>query len=69
MANIETLNPPNEMPDIVGEKPANPFLASFKPHVPASARIRELTPIPFIVGTLLGIVFGRVLALSLAQSR
>ena len=58
MANIETLNPPNEMPDIVGEKPANPFLASFKPHVPASARIRELTPIPLIVGTLLGIVFG-----------
>ena len=69
MANIETLNPPNEMPDIVGEKPANPFLGSFKPHVPASARIRELTPIPFIVGTLLGIVFGRVLALSRAQSR
>src|SRR5438552_14980201 len=58
MANIETLNPPNEMPDIVGEKPANPFLASFKPHVPASARIRELTPIPLIVGTFLGIIFG-----------
>src|SRR5207302_3393922 len=36
----------------------NPFLGSFKPHVPASARIRELTPIPLIVGTLLGIVFG-----------
>ncbi len=47
------------MPDIVGEKPpANPFLASFKPHVPASARIRELTPIPLVLGTLLGIVFG-----------
>jgi putative OPT family oligopeptide transporter len=58
MANIEALNPPKEMPDIVGEKPANPFLASFKPHVPASARIRELTPIPLIVGTLLGVVFG-----------
>jgi putative OPT family oligopeptide transporter len=58
MARIDTLNPPNEMPDIVGEKPANPFLASFKPHVPASARIRELTPMPLIVGTLLGIIFG-----------
>jgi putative OPT family oligopeptide transporter len=58
MAKIDTLSPPNEMPDIVGEKPANPFLASFKPHVPASARIRELTPMPLIVGTLLGIVFG-----------
>jgi putative OPT family oligopeptide transporter len=46
------------MPDIVGEKPANPFLASFKPHVAASARIRELTPMPLIVGTLLGIIFG-----------
>jgi putative OPT family oligopeptide transporter len=46
------------MPDIVGEKPANPFLASFKPHVPASAHIRELTPMPLIVGTLLGIIFG-----------
>lgn len=46
------------MPDIIGEEPANPFLASFKPHVPASARIPELTPIPLIIGTLLGIVFG-----------
>ena len=46
------------MPDIVGEKPANPFLASFKPHIAASVRIRELTPMPLIVGTLLGIIFG-----------
>src|SRR5438094_5417559 len=58
MANLETTNPPNEMPDIIGEKTANPFLASFKPHVSATARIRELTPIPLVVGTLLGIVFG-----------
>src|SRR5947207_8800195 len=59
MAKTGTLNPPNEMPDIVGEKPPrNPFLASFKPHVPASARVRELTPLPLIVGTLLGIIFG-----------
>jgi putative OPT family oligopeptide transporter len=52
--------PPNEMPDIVGEKPPakNPFLASFKSHIPASARVAELTPIPLILGTLLGIVFG-----------
>src|SRR5437868_5747914 len=60
MLKIDRRNPPNEMPDIVGEKlpPKNPFLASFKPHVPASARIRELTPIPLIVGTLLGVIFG-----------
>ena len=58
MATVDLKNPPNEMPDIVGEKPANPFLASFKPYIPPSARIRELTPLPLILGTLLGIVFG-----------
>lgn len=46
------------MPDVLSDKPANPYLASFKPHVPASARILELTPIPLIIGTLLGILFG-----------
>jgi putative OPT family oligopeptide transporter len=58
MAKTDTLSPPNETPNAVGEKPANPFLAAFKPYVPASARIPELTPIPLIIGTLLGIVFG-----------
>lgn len=58
MLTIDPRNPPNEMPDIVGEKPVNPFLTSFKPHIPASASIPELTPIPLIVGTLLGIIFG-----------
>jgi putative OPT family oligopeptide transporter len=46
------------MPDIVGYKPENPLAANYKPYVPASARLRELTPVPLIVGTLLGIVFG-----------
>jgi uncharacterized oligopeptide transporter (OPT) family protein len=46
------------MPDIVGAKPANPFLAVFKPFIPASARIAEFTPVPLIVGTLLGMLFG-----------
>ena len=58
MSNIDPKNPPNEFPDIVGAKPQNPFLASFKAHVPASVQMRELAPIPLIVGTLLGIVFG-----------
>ncbi|HEY4757279.1 MAG TPA: OPT/YSL family transporter, partial [Chthoniobacterales bacterium] len=59
MPGVDLRNPPNEMPDIVGERPPrNPFLVSFKPHIPASASIRELTPIPLILGTLLGIVFG-----------
>src|SRR4026209_1781868 len=58
MAQIDLRNPPNEFPDIVGTKSENPILASFKPHIPAAARIRELTPIPLIIGTLLGMIFG-----------
>src|SRR5438477_10479674 len=58
MATVDTANPPTEYPDIVGIKPVNPFLASFRPHVPPEARVREFTPVPLIVGTLLGIIFG-----------
>src|SRR6185503_15041910 len=32
--------------------------ASFRSFIPANVRLRELTPLPLIVGTLLGIVFG-----------
>ena len=46
------------MPDIVGFKPEHPLPASFSPFIPAHARLREFTPVPLIVGTLLGIVFG-----------
>ena len=48
----------NEYPDIVGAKPENPYLAAFRPYLPASVRLRELTILPLIIGTLLGIVFG-----------
>ncbi|MEY2560186.1 MAG: hypothetical protein QOG51_601 [Verrucomicrobiota bacterium] len=58
MPTIDPRNPPNEMPDIVGATPTNPFLASFKPYVPAHVSMRELTILPLIIGTLLGIVFG-----------
>src|SRR5216110_2958557 len=58
MAQIDLRNPPNEMPDIVGYKPENPILASFRSFIPARARLRELTPLPLIIGTLLGMVFG-----------
>jgi putative OPT family oligopeptide transporter len=58
MAIIDTRNPPNEMPDIVGIKPENPLAANFKPFIPAHVRLRELTPVPLIIGTLLGMVFG-----------
>ena len=50
--------PANEYPDRVGFSPDNPYLKTFKPYIPAHVRLRELTPVPLIVGTLLGIVFG-----------
>jgi len=36
----------------------NPFLENFKPYIPDSANLRELSAFPLIVGTLLGIIFG-----------
>jgi len=36
----------------------NPFLENFKPYIPDSANLRELTFLPLLIGTLLGIVFG-----------
>jgi len=50
--------PANEYPDRVGFKPDNPYLATFRPYIPAGVRLRELTILPLIVGTALGIVFG-----------
>src|SRR6266446_7581981 len=47
-----------EFPDRVGFKPDNPYLANFRPYIPADVRLRELTPIPLIMGTILGIIFG-----------
>src|SRR5205809_2061600 len=58
MKKIDLRNPPNEMPDIVGYKPENPLAANFEPYISARSRMRELTPVPLIVGTLLGIIFG-----------
>jgi putative OPT family oligopeptide transporter len=52
----------NEFPDVAGVKAAktdeNPLLATFRPYIPAATNIRELTVLPLIVGTLLGMVFG-----------
>src|SRR5688572_13521647 len=37
----------------------NPFLENFRPYIPSSVtNLRELTPVPLLVGTLLGIIFG-----------
>jgi putative OPT family oligopeptide transporter len=52
----------NEFPDRVGVPEAaphtNPLLATFRPYIPANTKVRELTALPLIVGTLLGMVFG-----------
>jgi putative OPT family oligopeptide transporter len=39
-------------------KSDNPYLDAFRPYIPAGVKLRELTPLPVIVGTLLGMVFG-----------
>jgi len=36
----------------------NPFLENFRPYIPDTANLRELTFLPLVIGTLLGIVFG-----------
>jgi putative OPT family oligopeptide transporter len=52
----------NEFPDVVGVKDAksdvSPMLATFRPYIPANVQVRELTILPLVVGTLLGMVFG-----------
>src|SRR5690242_19724575 len=50
--------PANEYPDRVGYKPDNPYLTTFRPYIPAGVKLRELTLLPLIMGTVLGIVFG-----------
>src|SRR3989475_10691015 len=47
-----------EYPDRIGFKPDNPFLAAFRPYIPSAASLRELTVIPLVMGTVLGIIFG-----------
>lgn len=36
----------------------NPFLENFRPYIPDRTTLRELTPLPLLVGTILGIIFG-----------
>ncbi len=58
MATVDTVNPPQEYPDIVGARPTNPLAANFKPFIPASVQLPELTWPHLITGTILGMVFG-----------
>src|SRR5687768_5396660 len=48
--------PVQEYPDRVGFKPDHP--RQFTPYIGPATSLRELTPLPLIVGTLLGLVFG-----------
>jgi len=47
-----------EYPDIVGMKPDVPASAAFEPYIPAATKMRELTWLPLVVGTILGMIFG-----------
>jgi putative OPT family oligopeptide transporter len=47
-----------EYPDRVGFKPDNPYLENFRPYIPPEVRLRELTVLPLVMGTFLGMVFG-----------
>jgi putative OPT family oligopeptide transporter len=58
MGNIDTANPPQEYPDIVGARPTNPLAANFKPFIPPSVQLPELTWPHLLWGTFLGMVFG-----------
>src|SRR6267142_5637537 len=47
-----------EYPDKISFKPDNPFLANFRPYIPPEVHLRELTALPLIMGTFLGMIFG-----------
>src|SRR5205085_208676 len=47
-----------EYPDRVGTAPDDPTAVPFEPYIPAERNIRELTFLPVLVGTVLGMVFG-----------
>src|SRR5437870_141053 len=47
---------PQGMPDIVGAQPDGP--PQFEPYIPAERNLRELTPFPVFMGTVLGMIFG-----------
>ena len=58
MADLDTAIPANEYPDIVGARPTNPLAADFKPFIPPSVQLPELTWPHLLWGTFLGMVFG-----------
>src|SRR5437867_4920089 len=49
---------PQEYPDIVHPETELVGLAPFEPYIPATTTLRELTPLPVVMGTILGAIFG-----------
>src|SRR5213595_506352 len=49
---------PQEYPDIVHPETDIASPVAFEPYIPASTTLPELTPIPVIMGTILGAIFG-----------
>src|SRR5438876_6971032 len=49
---------PQEYPDIVHPEPEIAPPVAFEPYIPAATILRELTPIPVVMGTILGAIFG-----------
>jgi putative OPT family oligopeptide transporter len=47
-----------EYPDTIGATPDVPEAGAFEPYIPADRNLRELTVLPLIMGTILGMVFG-----------
>ncbi len=48
--------PAQEYPDRIGFVPEGP--PSYTPYIPPGTSLRELTPVPIIVGAILGLIFG-----------
>ncbi|HEY8181028.1 MAG TPA: OPT/YSL family transporter, partial [Thermoanaerobaculia bacterium] len=49
---------PQEFPDVVHPELQLVTPVPFEPYIPATTELRELTPIPVIMGTILGAIFG-----------
>ena len=47
-----------EHPDLVGAAPESLASTTFQPYIPAAATLPELRPVPIILGTILGMIFG-----------
>ena len=58
MSTIDSTNPPQEYPDIVGAPTNESVRGELQTLIPASAHLAELTWPPLITGTILGIIFG-----------